>query len=299
MSSIRSFSVGDGDMYYIKHNSSNFTIIDCNLPDDRAEDILRELEKESSGKRIKRLISTHPDDDHINGLKLLDDRFNLRNFYCVKNEATKTEPTESFARYCRMRDSEKAYYLESGCTRCWLNDDDKERRYGSSGLHVLWPKLDNPEFRNALADAASGKSPNNISPIFAYSLEDGVRAVWMGDLLTPFMEAIQDEVKIGSVDILFAPHHGRSSSKPPKAWLDEMAPSLVVIGEADSSFLDYYSGYTHICQNTAGELLFVCKAGRVHIYAENPYDIDGLERLGLPARGKLGYAGTLLTKKRA
>lgn len=34
MSIIKSFSVGNGDMFYIDHNSENFTIIDCNLIDD-------------------------------------------------------------------------------------------------------------------------------------------------------------------------------------------------------------------------------------------------------------------------
>jgi hypothetical protein len=29
MSIVKSFSVGDGDMFYIKHNSDNFTTIDC------------------------------------------------------------------------------------------------------------------------------------------------------------------------------------------------------------------------------------------------------------------------------
>lgn len=31
MSVIKSFSVGNGDMFYIKHDTDNFTIIDCNL----------------------------------------------------------------------------------------------------------------------------------------------------------------------------------------------------------------------------------------------------------------------------
>lgn len=31
MSIIKSLSVGNGDMFYIKHDSSNFTIIDCNM----------------------------------------------------------------------------------------------------------------------------------------------------------------------------------------------------------------------------------------------------------------------------
>ena len=29
MSIIKSFSVGEGDMFYIQHNSDNFTVIDC------------------------------------------------------------------------------------------------------------------------------------------------------------------------------------------------------------------------------------------------------------------------------
>ncbi len=29
MSIVKSFSVGDGDMFYIEHNSDSFTIIDC------------------------------------------------------------------------------------------------------------------------------------------------------------------------------------------------------------------------------------------------------------------------------
>ena len=35
---IKSFSVGEGDMFYIKHGVSSFTIIDCNLIDDVKDD---------------------------------------------------------------------------------------------------------------------------------------------------------------------------------------------------------------------------------------------------------------------
>lgn len=42
MSKIKSFSVGDGDMFYIKHNSDNFTTIDCCLTDDNKKDIVDE-----------------------------------------------------------------------------------------------------------------------------------------------------------------------------------------------------------------------------------------------------------------
>lgn len=44
MSKVKSFSVGNGDMFYIRHNSDNFTTIDCCLTDDVKDDILDEIE---------------------------------------------------------------------------------------------------------------------------------------------------------------------------------------------------------------------------------------------------------------
>ena len=44
MSSIvKSFSVRNGDMFYINHASDNFTVIDCFLKDDNLEVIIEEI----------------------------------------------------------------------------------------------------------------------------------------------------------------------------------------------------------------------------------------------------------------
>lgn len=85
MSIIKTLSVGNGDMFYIKHGSSNFTIIDCNMDENNREDIVNEIISESKNKDITRFISTHPDEDHIHGLKYLDEKIHILNFYCVEN----------------------------------------------------------------------------------------------------------------------------------------------------------------------------------------------------------------------
>ena len=78
MSTLKSFSFpnGDirGDMFYIKHNSENFTIIDCYLKDGddencRKDEIIQEIVSESRG-RITRFISTHPFMGHLSLLGL-------------------------------------------------------------------------------------------------------------------------------------------------------------------------------------------------------------------------------------
>lgn len=51
MSVIKSFSVGDGDMFYINHNSDNFTTIDCCYSDDDNEETNFEEMKQLANKK--------------------------------------------------------------------------------------------------------------------------------------------------------------------------------------------------------------------------------------------------------
>lgn len=243
MSKIKSLSVGNGDMFYIRHNSDSFTIIDCSLSPATRQCVVNELKQERRRNDITRFISTHPDQDHIAGLTYLADQMDLSTFYCVKNSATKHHETADFKRYRQLRDQDKAFYIFKACKRKWLNKSSKER--GQSGINILWPDTSNQYFKAALNRAAQGESPNNISPIITYSLKGGARALWMGDLETDFMKSIQNSVTLPTVDLLFAPHHGRKSGRVPKRWLNQTKPKIVIVGEAPSSDLDYYRGYNN------------------------------------------------------
>jgi beta-lactamase superfamily II metal-dependent hydrolase len=295
MSIVKSLSVGNGDMFYIEHDTDNFTIIDCSLSDDNEKTIVNDLISKSGDKGIIRFISTHPDDDHIRGLQYLHKRMKLLNFYCVKNEATKPDETDDFKQYCALRDDpKKGFYLHKGCSRRWINKVTDER--GSSGISILWPDLGNDLHQQALQDAKDGISWNNICPIIKYDREESATFLWMGDLESGFMEEIKDSVTLPKVDILFAPHHGRDSGKVPTEWLERMAPSLIIIGEAPSEFLNYYEGYSTITQNSAGDITFDCVAGKVRIYVSDwSYSVDFLEDDDQDfTHGN--YIGTLRTK---
>lgn len=212
-------------------------------------------------------------------------------FYCVQNEAAKDDETEDFKRYCELRDSKKAFYLFCGCSRCWMNDNDKEKNYGSSGINILWPICDDEHFKTELLNVKSGKSPNNISPIIKYSLQDGVTVLWFGDLENSFTEKIKDKIKLPKADIIFAPHHGRSSGKLPKEWMDSIDPKIVVIGEAPSNQINYLAGYNTITQNTAGNIVFDCQTANVDIYVSNEqYKVDFLEN----KKKRNAYNGTYI-----
>lgn len=236
MSVIKSFSVGNGDMFYIQHNTDNFTLIDCCIKNDDKESIIADIKQASKSKGLNRFISTHPDEDHIRGLQYYNEQIGVNNFYCVQNTATKSDETTDFKEYCTLRDSGKAFNIYKGCKRKWMNQSDGERN--SSGINILWLDTTNSFFQDALKIASNGESPNNISPIIQYSLKNGAKVLWMGDLETEFMKNIEQSIEMPDIDILFAPHHGRDSGKIPESWLKKITPKIIVIGEADSKHLN-------------------------------------------------------------
>lgn len=283
MSIVKSFSVGNGDMFYIRHGSDNFSVIDCCLDDDTKDGIIAEIKEKSRDRGISRFISTHPDEDHIQGLKELNENWPILNFYCVKNEATKEKATESFEEYCKLRDDVgKAFYIYKYCSRKWMNrqsDESDEEEHGSAGINILWPDRENIDYQDALSKVKAGESPNNISPVILYSC--GVKFMWMGDLETDFLEKVKDEIKFEEIDILFAPHHGRDSGKLPADVLEKLSPKIVVVGEAPSEKLNYYAGYDTITQNTAGDITFVVNDNEVDVYVSNEnYSVDYLKKKG-------------------
>lgn len=300
MSIVKSFSVGNGDMFYIKHGVDSFTIIDCNMDTLNKEDIVSEIKEEKKDKNVIRFISTHPDQDHLSGLKYLDEQIDICNFYCVENKATKDDETEDFKHYCKLRDSDVCYYLYNGCSRKWLNMSD-ENGHGSAGINCLWPNVNNYKFKEALNAAKAGNAFNNLSPIITYSLENGVRIMWMGDIEKDFIEDIKGEVDWPKIDILFAPHHGRDSGKVPSDVLAKLNPSLIIIGEAPSKHINYYAGYNTITQNSAGDIIFACERGWVHIYVSSEsynYDKSFLTNKMKTNDMYGNYIGSLETKEK-
>ena len=306
MSIIKSFSVCDkngeaGDMFYIQHGTSNFTIIDCCLNDDTEDNIVNEIMEKKKGKNITRVISTHPDEDHICGLEFLDKKIDIINFYCVENSATKEDESDSFKHYCKLRDdSKKAYHVYKGCKRKWMNDcnENDPQDNGCAGINFLWPITSNVDYADALQNANDGKAFNNISPIFTYSLNKGVTVMWMGDMEHDFLEKIKDSVAWEEVDIVFAPHHGRESGKISLDVLEKINPKIIVVGEAPSQHLNYYSGYNTITQNSAKDITFKCEAGKVHIYVSSPnYSVDYLNNEGKTDDLLGNYIGSFDTKE--
>ena len=279
MSIVKSYSFPDGDvrgdMFYIKHDSQNFTVIDCYLKDGnghnaRKNEIIKEIKAESVG-RVCRFISTHPDNDHIAGIEHLDDSWRIINFYAVDNKRPTDDNDDSLTRYQWLL-ANKNFAIKRGIKRAWLNETNEENN--GSGINFMWPDLENETFKQALKLVSEGEKINNICPIFTYSIKNGATYMWMGDLETEIQQAYYDAYNphIPQVDILFQPHHGRKSGTVPTDLLEALNPKLIIIGNAPSEHIDYGNSRQTITQNTAGDIYFDNDVNEVHVYTKNKID---------------------------
>lgn len=260
MAIVKSFAVYSkkgqpGDMFYIKHNTDNFTVIDCCLNEDREKEILEEIKSIKAKKSIFRFISTHPDDDHICGITNLSTEIGIENFYCVKNNSNNPEGEEDFKTYCQLREGDNSFPIYKDFRIKWLNiSDDKN---GCSGINFLYPTQSNKEF-NKLLDSLDNSwgDQNNISPIIEYCIANSASFLWFGDLESDFMNKIKNNVSFSETTVVFAPHHSRNSGTLPTDWLNKINPKIIVVGMAESENLNYYPGYNTITQNSAGDIVF-------------------------------------------
>lgn len=307
MSIVKSYSLGSGkirgDMFYIKHNSDNFTVIDCYLTeeDGRIDEIIEEIKQESTN-RVCRFISTHPDNDHICGLETLNKNWPIENFYAVNSSFLIDRGNPSLCIYWSLLKN-KNCPIRQGLERVFLNMEGElhGEKIGSSGIFFLWPNLSNKKFIEAMAQVRNGNSPNNISPVILYEIIDGTSFMWMGDMETDMQREFYSNSKdyIHNVDVLFAPHHGRDSGKVPDELLLALDPKIIVIGDAPSEHICYYDSKKTITQNLAGDIYFDCIDHRVRVYTKNK--ITNAPRILRAEPNCLKadwfYAGTLFLEK--
>jgi hypothetical protein len=73
--------------------------------------------------------------------------------------------------------------------------------------------------------------------------------------------------------------------------LATLSPQVIVLGEAEGEHLNYYSGWNTITQNSAGDILFDCQKGKVHVYTRKRVNLAFLDDEGQSRKGYV-YAGS-------
>ena len=199
---------------------------------------------------IFRYIQTHPDMDHLDGIKAFFEEFAPVNFWDTNNskemESSSWENSpyskEDWNFYKGLRDGNpsedpRRLALLSGDTGPYWNDPGVGAGSGD-GLHILAPT---PAL---VLEANISDDYNRCSYVILYSTE-GRRVVFAGDSHDRTWEHILENhaEHLHDIDLLIAPHHGRDSDRSYE-FLDVLRPKLTLFGNAPSEDLAYDAWYS-------------------------------------------------------
>ncbi len=306
MATIHFLNVKEGDCSAIKHNSGRLTVIDvCNAKDPETEEskfamsmveaATRSVPGNFQQKRypvnpiaylrdhgessIFRYIQTHPDMDHMDGIGALFDEFRPLNFWDTDNEKEMASESwtgspysqDDWRYYKRLRDSNptsdpKRLALLSGAKGQYWNVGD-DGTGGGDGLQVLAPTRE-------LVDAGNSSDDyNDCSYVLLYRTGNK-RIVFGGDshdnswkhILSNYEDDLRD------IDLLIAPHHGRSSGRSYE-FLDVLRPALTFFGNARSVHLAYrawnYRKLPFVTNNQANCMVVDASATPMKLFVTN------------------------------
>lgn len=276
MGVVHFLNVNEGDCIWVEHLSGHNTVIDISNAE-KADNIfesaslsgdhnqknypvnpIKYLSDQGVGT-IFRFILTHPDMDHMDGIKDLFNSFEVLNFWDTEN--TKVMDTnaswgkynkEDWEFYQEIRNSEqspKVLHLYAGSHGQFYNQYENGES-GADGLYLLAPTIELVE------EANNTKEYNDCSYVILYRTGNDKKIVFAGDSAEKTWNYILENYKedVTDIDILVAPHHGRKTGGNDE-YLDILNPKLTLFGNAKSQYLDYSSwnnrNLDHITNNQA------------------------------------------------
>lgn len=227
--------------------------------------------KEKGIQNIFRFIVTHPDMDHLDGIKDLFDEFLISNFWDTNNKKEISDKAcsggynlEDWRFYKSLRDGKI-----SPSTRLTYFSNNSNLYYNQDNIEILSPT---PSIVKACNDKENWNDSSYVILFTPPKANGGHwKILFAGDSENLTWEHIvtNHAEKIKNIDILFAPHHGRDSYRN-FDFLKSLTPTITLFGNANSNHLAYakYPG-TRITNNQAGYIILDISTQRIDLYVKN------------------------------
>ncbi|MCC6809179.1 MAG: hypothetical protein IT381_17260 [Deltaproteobacteria bacterium] len=327
-------NVANGDCAVIEHATGHVTVVDVNnakavAPKSVAEAILDDfLEKATPGNfrqkdnpvnpieylrargitDVFRFVLTHPDMDHMGGLRDFFEAYPPTNFWDTDNNEEKylskaaTYSGDDWHFYESLRDPLRTggpnrLVLAAGAQGKFFNVG-ADGASGGDGLHVLAPT---PRLTAAANDSGDN---NDHSYVLLYRAACGGKILLAGDSHDATWEYIlaNHRADVSDVDLLIAPHHGRKSGRC-YDFLDVLRPRLTLFGNAPSEHLAYDAwntrGLVFITNNQAGSVIVDLETRSMPVFVTNRAYAVALDPSSAYSDEYKGYhVGNIFVEKR-
>lgn len=308
MALIHFLNVKQGDCSIIEHNTGHVTVIDvCNAkadtPQNRFAEALDAFMSKSAvsgyfnqkaypvnpiaylrGRGITtvfRFILTHPDMDHLDGIKAIWEAFSPMNFWDTDNTCSKSEDDfkngspynyDDWAFYRKLRAGNgpagltRLTLFAGNCGQYW-NRGENGSMNGGDGISILAPTPKLITQANECGDF------NDCSYVLLYRVGP-FRILFGGDSHDETWAHIIENhaAEIKNIDLLIAPHHGRKSGRSYE-FLDILRPRMTFFGNASSEHLAYGAwnnrNLPFVTNNQAGSMVVNATSSSLDLYVTN------------------------------
>lgn len=306
MAIVHFLNVLEGDCNIIQHDSGRVSVIDVSNADDNDDTPAEKAKKSSAARKnmyhmtvpngkkdynqkdspdnpieylkdklakneVFRFIITHPDMDHLDGIKDFFNSFHVWNIWDTQNNKEITDfngggyNKEDWEFYKMIRAG------KIGNRKTYLTPDSYNF-FDQDCIQILAPT------QELINDANECGDYNDCSYVLLFTPKRGVDKQWKilfaGDSHDKTWSYILQAHRnlVTDVDILIAPHHGRDSNRDYK-FLDTLRPKVTLFGNASSRHLAYdsYRGKTdyRITNNQAGFVIMEVDPNNLNIYVKN------------------------------
>jgi len=307
MAVIHFLNVLEGDCNIIEHDSGRLTMIDISNAYndiDTEEEKTVQTSKEREERRLRtqvptgkinykqketpdnpilylrklikpteifRFIITHPDMDHIDGIKDLYDEYFVRNTWDTDNK--KELDLEHFGGGYNKDDWKFYKEIRDGkftkTTRLTYFDENNCLYWNQDNVKILAPS------RKLLKDAIESGDYNDSSYVILFTPPKKNGGNWKilfgGDTHDVAWNHIikQYSKEVENIDVLFAPHHGRDSKRD-YSFLDILKPRVTMFGNASYEHLAYDKyPKPKITNNQAGYVVLNVTETEITFYVKN------------------------------
>ena len=307
MAIVHFLNVNDGDCSVIQHVSGRVTVIDVNNAkkpktktiiglalDSLIDEEITKAEKGGNFQQKKKSVNpieylhdrgitnifrfflTHPDMDHIGGIKDFFETFNPSVFWDTDNikemGSFKGSPysEDDWIIYKNMRDNKPESNPQrltgySGRSCRYINRNEADEK-GGDGIYILCPT---PEL---VKEANDDDDYHKSSYVIQYRPSGGT-VVFGGDSHDDSWKHIIDKHKdVANIELLIAPHHGRASDRS-YDFLDVLTPKLTFFGNAKSEHLAYGAWrrrrLPYITNNQANCMIVQVGTSPMQVYVTN------------------------------
>ena len=217
---IEFINVGAGDAIYIETPSGDDILIDAGTADN-GKKVVNYLKSQEKNMDLEYVISTHPDADHVGGLKYVFQNMKAKKFYYPKDTSYSTQTAKEVLNLAKKEAGCKIYDAKSGI----------KIKSGGATLEFV--------------HSSKNYSADNEDSVMTYIDYGNLEVLLTGDA----ENGTEAAAKKYNVDVLQMPHHGSAGSSS-SAFIKRFDPEKVIIstdgkkyGHPSAAAINRYKNY--------------------------------------------------------